>query len=115
LSYATSGLDIVIGSTVDVPPPPAPAALAFTAVSGPLTQAALTLTLPAAAHVEIALYSVAGRRIATLCERDLAAGVERFRLADLAEVPRAGVGFARARIATSQGVETRRARIVLYR
>jgi T5SS/PEP-CTERM-associated repeat protein len=115
LFYNATSLVLRVNSiVVDVPADP-PAALAFAARSGTLEQATFTLTLPEAAHVRIALYGVTGRCIATLCDRDLPAGVQRFRLSDLAEQPRAGVWFARADVATPRGLETRAARVVLRR
>jgi len=112
VSYDPHFVRITIGSLVDVPTG-LPRALAFTARSGALDQAALLLALPADAHVRVELYSVTGRRIAVVCERDLKAGTERFRLADLAAPPRPGVWFARAKITTKTGTELRSARVVL--
>lgn len=99
---STSGTVLIAQPGVlDAPAPiaggGAPPALRFAAHGSPGHDPALALSLPAAARVQVELLDVSGRRLATLCDADLAAGTHRFERLGRLGVP-AGLTFARARV-----------------
>jgi hypothetical protein len=94
---------------VEAPPPAPPASLGFAPV-GPFSMRALQLALPADSRVRVELFDSAGRRIATLADGALAAGVHRWPVP-----PGAGLWLARATVHDATGVQVRRAKVVVWR
>jgi hypothetical protein len=80
---------VAVGDT-----PPTEWSFALAGANPIVGNAAFQFALPAAAHVTLALYDVAGRRVAKLAEGDFPAGVHTATWSRT-EAPRAGVYFAR--------------------
>src|SRR5205085_4276505 len=90
-----------------------PSVLALRGRSGDAAAAAFELELPQAAVVDLAVFDLAGREVATLWRGSIAAGrsIHPLRPLDLAS----GVYFARARVAIAGGEQVRTARAVWLR
>lgn len=93
---------------VDVVPPP-PASLAF-GTEGPASARVLRLALPGAAHACVELFDPAGRRVATLVNDPLEAGVHRW---NVGAGP--GLWLARATIRGAEGVRVMRTKLIVWR
>jgi len=74
---------------------------------------ALTFSLPSRAGVELAIYDLRGRRVATLAQGELGAGEHAARWDSGREA--AGVYFVRLTVRTDAGVVTRERRLVVLR
>lgn len=89
-----------------------PGDIRFTASHGG-GEAAFALELPRDATARVALYDLAGRRLAVLHDGPLPAGRHAFGGADAASA--SGVVFARAIVTDARGTHTRRARAIVLR
>jgi hypothetical protein len=104
---------------VDDPPAKGPGAnlpkvVRFGARSGAGHLAQFELDLPAASDVEVGLFDVTGRRVATLASGSVPAGRHAWPL-DASGASAAGVYFGLARISSETGTQTLHARVVSWR
>lgn len=112
--YEPNAVRVVItAGSLSVGEPGAGSGLRFVATGGRHTLA-FALDLPAAAEVEVGLFDVTGRRIATLAEGARAAGRYTLAVADGATLP-SGVYFARAVVRADGTTSERTARATLLR
>jgi hypothetical protein len=105
--------------TTDVPPgqrdEALPQALAFSARGGAGGTAHLDLALPSAAVVDVSLFDVGGRRVATLARDTFAAGHWTWSLTAMRERAASGMYFARAQVSMNGATRDLTARVVLWR
>jgi hypothetical protein len=102
----------LLAGIVDAPPATASGVrdLRLSALGSPGRAPALELALPATAVVRVALYDLAGRRVASLHDGPLGAGVHRLSLPRQGR--RAGLYFARAVVLAGGREEVRGARVL---